>query len=149
MLHLYIIDLVAYISVKMFRLLAVVALFVGTSAFAPKLGQISRQFGLNAQVESFTLHNGRSVQVFDGDYGKEICADVVATSKAAISKKGSFSLCIPGGSVVTVKQSKIFLFFFWFSYYFRILLITSLIVVFSFIHSFIHSLGIERSSQRS
>ena len=89
----------------MFRLLSVVALFVSTSAFSPSIGQVARQFSLNAQVESFKLHNGRDVKVFDGDYGKEICADVAATSKAAISKKGSFSLCIPGGSVVTVNPT--------------------------------------------
>ena len=40
-------------------------------------------------------------KVFDGDYSSEICAEVVKAAADAIKLKGSFSLCIPGGSVVT------------------------------------------------
>ena len=108
----------------MYQFLLVVTLFVGTCAFAPKLGASRKTISLNAQVESFKLHDGRSVQVFDGDYGKEICADVAATSKAAISKKGSFSLCIPGGSVVAVNPQS--------SCYFCSLLVSHLTIDFPF-----------------
>ncbi len=38
--------------------------------------------------------------MFDGDFSAEIREEVVKMSQAAIKAKGSFSLCIPGGSVV-------------------------------------------------
>lgn len=40
------------------------------------------------------------VKVFDGDYSDAVVDLVVETAKEAIARKGSFSLAIPGGSVV-------------------------------------------------
>ncbi len=59
-------------------------------------------------MQAFTVPDGRKVLVFDGDYSKELCADVAATAAAAIKAKGTFSLCIPGGSVVSESSA-----FFW------------------------------------
>lgn len=49
-----------------------------------------------------TLGDGRKVQVFDDDaaMSKQLVAEVTAAAKEAITAKGSFSLCIPAGSVV-------------------------------------------------
>lgn len=42
----------------------------------------------------------KDVRVFDGDYADDICAAVTEVALASIAEKDSFSLCIPGGSVV-------------------------------------------------
>lgn len=42
----------------------------------------------------------KKVQVYDGDYSDQVVALTIATAQAAIATKGSFSLAIPGGSVV-------------------------------------------------
>merc|ERR1712127_563038 len=43
---------------------------------------------------------GKSVRIFDGGYDTNICDEVTAAAQSCIEEKGSFSLCIPGGSVV-------------------------------------------------
>ena len=40
------------------------------------------------------------VRVYDGDYAAEIVETVEEVAKVSIAEKGSFSLAIPGGSVV-------------------------------------------------
>eukprot|EP00930_Biecheleria_cincta_P023524 TRINITY_DN16986_c0_g1_i2.p1 TRINITY_DN16986_c0_g1~~TRINITY_DN16986_c0_g1_i2.p1 ORF type:complete len:281 (-),score=60.80 TRINITY_DN16986_c0_g1_i2:113-955(-) len=49
------------------------------------------------------LADGRTLTVFENDaaVAKQLVADVTAAANAAISAKGSFSLCIPAGSVVS------------------------------------------------
>lgn len=42
----------------------------------------------------------KDVSVFDGGYDADICDTVAAVAKDCLAEKGSFSLCIPGGSVV-------------------------------------------------
>lgn len=56
-----------------------------------------------ALVKEMTLADKRHVKVFDGEagIGAAVVAEVAACGKAAIAAKGSFSLAIPGGSVVT------------------------------------------------
>lgn len=54
-----------------------------------------------ACVDEFSISKDiKSVQVFEGDYAKEIGDEVAAVGSACIAEKGSFSLAIPGGSVV-------------------------------------------------
>jgi len=50
-------------------------------------------------IEAFELSDGRKVKVVD-DIAKGVCAEVLATYKECIAAKGTFSLCIPGGSIV-------------------------------------------------
>jgi len=54
-----------------------------------------------------TLADGRQVTVFDDDaaMSKELVAAVTAAAKESIAAKGSFSLCIPAGSVVAALKS--------------------------------------------
>eukprot|EP00747_Dinoflagellata_sp_TGD_P132751 gnl/TRDRNA2_/TRDRNA2_175109_c0_seq6.p1 gnl/TRDRNA2_/TRDRNA2_175109_c0~~gnl/TRDRNA2_/TRDRNA2_175109_c0_seq6.p1 ORF type:complete len:629 (+),score=136.78 gnl/TRDRNA2_/TRDRNA2_175109_c0_seq6:50-1888(+) len=53
-------------------------------------------------VEAFELSDGRKVKVAgsEKEVAAVVCAEVVATAKAAIASKGSFSICVPGGSIV-------------------------------------------------
>jgi 6-phosphogluconolactonase len=53
-------------------------------------------------MTSQTLADGRSVVVFDDEaaMSKKLIEDVTAAANEAIAKKGSFSLCIPAGSIV-------------------------------------------------
>lgn len=52
-------------------------------------------------IEEFSISKEiKSVRIFDGDYADEICSEVVAVAQECIADKGSFSLAIPGGSVV-------------------------------------------------
>lgn len=52
-------------------------------------------------VEKFAVTRVvKEVTVFDGGYNAEICEAVVEMAKESIDAKGSFSLAIPGGSVV-------------------------------------------------
>merc|ERR1719491_2423017 len=54
-----------------------------------------------AKVDEFTIERAiKEVSIFDGDYAADIAAVVEEEGKAAIAEKGSFSLAIPGGSVV-------------------------------------------------
>jgi len=53
---------------------------------------IKEEFGISREV--------KAVRVFDGDYATEICKEVESVAKMCIEEKGSFSLAIPGGSVV-------------------------------------------------
>ena len=54
-----------------------------------------------ACVEEFTISKDiKSIRVFDDDYAAEICEEVTAVGVACIAEKDSFSLAIPGGSVV-------------------------------------------------
>mmetsp|Transcript_5710 Transcript_5710/g.17223 ORF Transcript_5710/g.17223 Transcript_5710/m.17223 type:complete len:291 (-) Transcript_5710:522-1394(-) len=61
-----------------------------------------RRSRLNAECrEEFSISREiKSVRVFEGDYADAICEAVEAVGSAAIADKGSFSLAIPGGSVV-------------------------------------------------
>lgn len=53
------------------------------------------------EVESFAVSRViKDVRVFDGDYAADIRDEVTEKAEEAIQKKGSFSLAIPGGSVV-------------------------------------------------
>lgn len=59
-----------------------------------------------AATEEFAISKEiKTVRVFDGDYADDICDEVVAQASACISEKGTFSLCIPGGSVVKALAS--------------------------------------------
>jgi len=52
-------------------------------------------------IEEFSISREiKSVRIFDGSYDTNICDEVTAAAQACIEEKGSFSLCIPGGSVV-------------------------------------------------
>ena len=52
-------------------------------------------------IEEFSISREiKSVRIFDGAYDTNICDEVTAAAQACIEEKGSFSLCIPGGSVV-------------------------------------------------
>jgi 6-phosphogluconolactonase len=54
-----------------------------------------------ALVDDFSISKViKDVRVFDGDYATEICKEVESVAKMCIEEKGSFSLAIPGGSVV-------------------------------------------------
>lgn len=54
-----------------------------------------------ACVEEFSISREiKSVRIFDGGYDTNICDEVTAAAQSCIEEKGSFSLCIPGGSVV-------------------------------------------------
>merc|ERR1712087_350366 len=53
---------------------------------------VTEEFAISKEI--------KSVRVFDGAYDVDICDEVAVQAKACISEKGSFSLCIPGGSVV-------------------------------------------------
>jgi len=55
-----------------------------------------------AEIDNFQVSRiVKDVRVFDGDYAANICTEVTEQAQEAIKKKGSFSLAIPGGSVVT------------------------------------------------
>lgn len=53
------------------------------------------------------LADGRSLCVFEDDaaFSKKLVEEVTAAANAAIKEKGSFSLCIPAGSVVSALSS--------------------------------------------
>lgn len=54
-----------------------------------------------ALVEEFAISRVvKDVRVFDGDYADEIRTAVSEVAKTCIEDKGSFSLAVPGGSVV-------------------------------------------------
>ena len=54
-----------------------------------------------AVVDDFAISKViKEVRVFDGSYDADICEAVAQVGSACIEEKGSFSLCIPGGSVV-------------------------------------------------
>jgi len=55
-----------------------------------------------AAVQEFTVSDGRRVKVMsnDKDISKAVCDEVILTAKAAIAAKGSFSIAVPGGSIV-------------------------------------------------
>lgn len=54
-----------------------------------------------AVVDEFSVSRVvKDVSVFDGDYASDIRAAVTEVARAAIDDKGSFSLAVPGGSVV-------------------------------------------------
>jgi len=60
-------------------------------ASAPRMACVD-EFSISREV--------KNVRIFDGDYAAEICEEVVSLGKAMIAEKGSFSVCIPGGSIV-------------------------------------------------
>ena len=54
------------------------------------------------RVDDFTESKDvKNVRVFEGDYQQEIIDEVTAVGTECIAKKDSFSIAIPGGSVVT------------------------------------------------
>ena len=77
-------------------------LCISISAFRPSSPSwgLRRATSLNALLEEFQVGT-KKVFVFDGDYSDAVVNIVVETAKAAIATKGSFSLAIPGGSVVS------------------------------------------------
>lgn len=81
---------------------------VGLVSFAPtswsftasSAGFSGRSTALNALVKEMSVGT-KQISVFDGDYADAVVDLVVTTATECISSKGSFSLAIPGGSVVT------------------------------------------------
>ena len=63
----------------------------------------NRRFSLklDATIEKQFKVDSKLVTVFKGKYDDAVVDVVVSTAKEAIDKKGSFSLAIPGGSVVS------------------------------------------------
>ena len=54
-----------------------------------------------ALVDDFAISRVvKDVRIFDGDYAADIRDEVTAVALQSIADKGSFSLCVPGGSVV-------------------------------------------------
>ena len=54
-----------------------------------------------ALVDDFSISRVvKDVSVFDGDYAEDVAALVSDIGKQCIEEKGSFSIAIPGGSVV-------------------------------------------------
>jgi 6-phosphogluconolactonase len=76
------------------------ALVACASAFvpAPRWGR-GAATQLDALVKEMQV-GSKKVSVFDGSYADAVIDTVVETAKAAIASKGSFSLAIPGGSIV-------------------------------------------------
>ena len=59
-----------------------------------------------AVVDDFAISKViKEVRVFDGSYDADICEAVAQVGSACIEEKGSFSLCIPGGSVVAALKA--------------------------------------------
>lgn len=58
-------------------------------------------------MTSTTLADGRVIVTFENEaaMSKQLCVDVIEAAKQAIQEKGSFSLCIPAGSVVNALNS--------------------------------------------
>jgi len=57
-------------------------------------------------IEEFSISREiKSVRIFDGAYDTNICDEVTAAAITSIEEKGSFSLCIPGGSVVKALEN--------------------------------------------
>jgi len=55
-----------------------------------------------ALVDDFSISKVvKDVRVYDGDYAADIRAEVATVAQASIMQKGSFSLAVPGGSVVS------------------------------------------------
>ena len=79
---------------------------VAASAFSPAfVGRRSSLSSLEALVREFDV-GSRKVKVFDGDYAEAVVDTVIDAAKATIAAKGSFSLAIPGGSVVAALVRK-------------------------------------------
>jgi 6-phosphogluconolactonase len=80
-------------------------LWSATSAFTvipSRIGFMSQWTSLDASTMINEMEIGsKKIKCFDGDYADAIIDLVVETAKAAIDSKGTFSLAIPGGSVVT------------------------------------------------
>jgi len=97
-------------------------LVVSASAFAPPSWGHHRR-GHTTQVQALVSEinvGSKNVYVFDGDYSDAVIRTVVETAKSAIEAKGSFSLAIPGGSIVNAlsgmspdafDMSKVYIFF--------------------------------------
>jgi 6-phosphogluconolactonase len=74
------------------------------SAVAP--APVSRAAARMACIEEFSISREiKSVRIFDGAYDQNVCDEVTAAAVACIEEKGSFSLCIPGGSVVKALEN--------------------------------------------
>jgi len=59
-----------------------------------------------ACVDEFSISREvKAVRIFDGAYDKDVCDEVVGVAKACIAEKDSFSLCIPGGSIVKALEN--------------------------------------------
>ena len=80
------------------RALAVIG---SVRAFGVVPGGLRRESLSMSCIEEFSISREiKNVRVFDGDFGLEICEAVQSVGASAIAQKGSFSLAIPGGSVV-------------------------------------------------
>jgi len=55
--------------------------------------EVADEFSISKEV--------KAVRVFKGDYAKDICDEVEFIAAECIESKGSFSLAVPGGSVVS------------------------------------------------
>lgn len=75
----------------MVRVIAVVAV-ANSLRLAPLRAGMVEEFAVSREI--------KSVRVFDGNFADDICDLVAVTGSAAIAEKGSFSLAVPGGSVV-------------------------------------------------
>lgn len=72
--------------------LAVVAVVANGLRLGPLRAGMVEEFAVSREI--------KSVRVFDGNFAEDICDLVAVTGSAAIAEKGSFSLAVPGGSVV-------------------------------------------------
>jgi 6-phosphogluconolactonase len=83
------------------KIATLLALFSTSTAFMVGPSNTRISLKLDATIEKKFEVNGKKVTVFKGKYDDAVVDVVVSTAKEAISKKGSFSLAIPGGSVVS------------------------------------------------
>mmetsp|Transcript_14458 Transcript_14458/g.45155 ORF Transcript_14458/g.45155 Transcript_14458/m.45155 type:complete len:277 (-) Transcript_14458:139-969(-) len=88
-------------------ILAVALALAGSPLSASRLASRSSAVVRMTLLKEMTLSDQRVVKVFDSEagIGEAIVAEVVASATAAIASKGSFSLAIPGGSVVTALKA--------------------------------------------
>ncbi|KAJ1460171.1 glucosamine-6-phosphate isomerases/6-phosphogluconolactonase-domain-containing protein [Pelagophyceae sp. CCMP2097] len=78
-----------------------VALVPQQRSSAPQQRFVAAPTRLAAVVDSYAISREiKSVFVHDGDYSLDVCDEVVKVGQMAIASKGSFSLAVPGGSIV-------------------------------------------------
>jgi 6-phosphogluconolactonase len=71
------------------------------AAWINRAAAVRSSVSLSADLVSEMTVDRKTVRVFDGDYASAVVDLVKTTAIAAIARKGTFSLAIPGGSVVT------------------------------------------------
>jgi len=83
-------------------MLALLSVTQGFSGFSHSYAPMSRPAVRMGLVDDFSISRVvKDVRVFDGDYAEDIREAVTEVARACIDEKGSFSLAIPGGSVVS------------------------------------------------